>query len=524
MQAGLPNERQEALKVVHGYLDHPEIAAVLLANDNLDAAKLNRTLQVTQEAASEADLLALAEGCLLAPAAAGPSSSRQRIAALAAASGIGALPSRPCIQGLCAAFKKIQDDPTYWELVDEGGISRGGQQQLQQPFHQRDFVYLLRYLRREMDRAVAAGALVHPELPFSAKQLLAGLRRNFGGLSEVAFVRVANAFIEACGFLSHERPASCSRDTLTTLRESLADAVGPAEDPSTSPFRHVLLLDPTDAEVSVDLLFELRLLNPAATTLVALADFAEDAHELRRSEAVASIKAAAEAGHTVLLTHAAPIASSLYDLLNRHHKRVATAQGRWKYYSNIAIGRFELVGQPLLLAPRYSLAIAFLHDPICSFSRPCAVHPRFRIVVHLPFSAVSRTPQPFLNRFEKYPLSVQSALAERIASLKPLPSLGAIALGHTDSESPVCNDPALWAALLAGVEHFAAAVDPTVSAPGFVPGETAAAVVLQVRVSANAKGAISIALCYFFVHSGSGRFAGKRRWCRGRASACAPLG
>ena len=42
-------------------------------------------------------------------------------------------------------------------------------------------------------------------------------------------------------------------------------------------------------------------------------------------------------------------------------------------------------------------------------------------------------------------------------------------------------------ALLAGVEHFATAVDSTVSAPGFVPGETAAAVILQVRASANAK-------------------------------------
>lgn len=337
LQAGLPSERQEALKVVHGYLDHPEVAAVLLANENLDAAKLNRTLQVTQDAASEADLLALAEGCLLAPAVAGPPSSRQqRIAALAAASGLGALPARPCIQGLCTAFKQVQRDPAFWQLVDAGS---GEPRPQQQPFHQRDFVYLLRYLRREMDRAAAAGALAHPELPFTAAQLLAGLRRNFGGLSEAAFARVANAFISACGFLPKERPVTCTRDTLSALRESLADTVGPGEDPSTAPFRHVLLLDPTDAEAAVDLLFELRFLDAASTTLVALADFAEDAHELRRSEAVASIMAAAEAGRTVLLTHAAPIASSLYDLLNRHHKRVATAQGRWKYYSNIAIGR-----------------------------------------------------------------------------------------------------------------------------------------------------------------------------------------
>ncbi len=40
----------------------------MLANSNLDAARLNRTLQVLQGSASEMDLLTLAEGCLLTTA------------------------------------------------------------------------------------------------------------------------------------------------------------------------------------------------------------------------------------------------------------------------------------------------------------------------------------------------------------------------------------------------------------------------------------------------------------------------
>ena len=51
-----------------------------------------------------------------------------------------------------------------------------------------------------------------------------------------------------------------------------------------------------------------------------------------------------------------------------------------RYYANIAIG---------------------------SYSRLCSVHPDFRIIVHTPLSSISRTPLPFLNRFEKYTLSLQ---------------------------------------------------------------------------------------------------------------------
>lgn len=76
---------------------------------------------------------------------------------------------------------------------------------------------------------------------------------------------------------------------------------------------------------------------------------------------------------------------------------------------------------------------------------------------------------------------MQFALADRITTMKPSPALSAIAFGHAGNvpDRP-CDDPALWAALLAGVEHFAAAIESAISAPGFVPKETAASVILQV--------------------------------------------
>ena len=39
-EAGLPPERHEALKAIHEYLDHPKVACIMLANSNLDAAKV----------------------------------------------------------------------------------------------------------------------------------------------------------------------------------------------------------------------------------------------------------------------------------------------------------------------------------------------------------------------------------------------------------------------------------------------------------------------------------------------------
>ena len=167
----------------------------------------------------------------------------------------------------------------------------------------------------------------------------------------------------------------------------------------------MLLLDPTDVEVTLSMVsfydessgernyieiflvlqvFELGLLPPdKQTVIVTLSDFADDASDLVRSEAVAKIKTAAEMGHTVLLTNAAPISSSIFDLLNKHYTSIPKIDAAGAvfnlYYANIAIG---------------------------SFSRPCPVKKEFRIVVHLPMSAVPSTPLPFLNRFEKYTLSL----------------------------------------------------------------------------------------------------------------------
>jgi hemicentin len=61
-EGGLPKELKNAMKVIHYFLDHPEVPAVILTNQMLDAAKTNRAIQVQQGQISFEDLETLAKG------------------------------------------------------------------------------------------------------------------------------------------------------------------------------------------------------------------------------------------------------------------------------------------------------------------------------------------------------------------------------------------------------------------------------------------------------------------------------
>ena len=45
-EVGLPESEKESLKILHYYLDHPQVAFVGITNDFLDAAKANRASKI----------------------------------------------------------------------------------------------------------------------------------------------------------------------------------------------------------------------------------------------------------------------------------------------------------------------------------------------------------------------------------------------------------------------------------------------------------------------------------------------
>jgi hypothetical protein len=103
-----------------------------------------------------------------------------------------------------------------------------------------------------------------------------------------------------------------------TFHFSLAETLEPGENPNTAPTRYILVIDPTDNETAVGLLFAHDLCDPAHTSICYVGDFADDTNDLVRSEAVLKVKTAMELGHTVILVNSAPIHSCFYDVFNRH--------------------------------------------------------------------------------------------------------------------------------------------------------------------------------------------------------------
>jgi hypothetical protein len=79
-----------------------------------------------------------------------------------------------------------------------------------------------------------------------------------------------------------------------------------------------MVIDPTDNETAIGLLFSHNLCNPQNTEICYVGDFADDANDLVRSEAVLKVKTAMELGQTVILVNSGPIHSCFYDVFNRH--------------------------------------------------------------------------------------------------------------------------------------------------------------------------------------------------------------
>jgi hypothetical protein len=236
----------------------------------------------------------------------------------------------------------------------------------------------------------------------------------------------------------------------------LSDTLSDHSDPTTAHCRYTMVIDPTDSEAAVDLLFALKLLDQNNTNVVALSDFPEDATPTKRTAVLAQIKKSIENGDCLLLMNSAPLHSALYDVINRHYA--------------ISVEQDGITGEVR--------KVAFAQISLGSFSRYVRVHPNFRLIVHVPESKLCFTPMPFLNRMEKYYLSVRDALAQRImdVSQNPPSCLRSVATPELRK--------ALFEALIRGVEHFVDFVGGNSSFYGMSRKETVPTLVLRALESA----------------------------------------
>ena len=301
-------------------------------------------------------------------------------------------------------------------------------------FHSRDFIFLCRLLR------VKAGDRI-----FDSSMLLSALRRHFQPLEPTLFPALASHFLDKCG-LKIPPGDGLEALVLASLRESLTDTLEEGSDPTSAHCRYTLVVDPTDCEAAVDLMFALKLLDQRTTKVVSLSDFPEDSSPTMTTAVLAQVMGCIEEGETLLLVNSGPLQSALYDVINRHYAVSVRDDGRREAFANIPLG---------------------------SFSSLIRVHASFRLIVHVPASQLPRTPMPFLNRLEKYTLSVRDALAQRVleVSLKPPSCLKSISKPE--------HRQRFFMEIEAGVNDFVAFCGGSTSFYGMSGTETVPALVLR---------------------------------------------
>jgi hypothetical protein len=99
--------------------------------------------------------------------------------------------------------------------------------------------------------------------------LLEVLRRHFQNPDPSKFSQLATHFFVYCG-LELPDANDVSPWVVESLRQSIADK---PDNPTSAHCRYTVVMDPTDGEIAVDLLFTLKLLNRDITDVITLSEF-----------------------------------------------------------------------------------------------------------------------------------------------------------------------------------------------------------------------------------------------------------
>lgn len=334
-EAGLPEESHESLKALHPHLDKKEVSFVAITNHALDAAKTNRAISLFRPKASLKELETLVRGCL----------------------------SNGYSKKLINEMVKLCHP--YFECMKKDWFSH--------LFGLRDFHHFILQLRR----SIAS----HSDC-ISVNNILHALKRNFSG---------SDKFMEICeAFLSNHSPFNEHYPTryniIEVLRESIKDKS--EKEFETNPARYKLIIDPSEDNSILHLLFSLKSEQNKNVRMFICSDFPSDG-ELEAVNTIAAIRHCAGEGHTVVMCQTDDINISFYDLFNQRFRKMDSKNGP-SYYCNIAIK---------------------------AHSEPSRVHPKFQCVIVVKKSDIPVTPGPLLNRFEKYLISHQDLLSLSLGKL-----------------------------------------------------------------------------------------------------------
>jgi hypothetical protein len=375
-EAGLPEEEQESLKVLHYFLEGhmstvAEVGFVAITNHVLDAAKSNRCMCLLRSEPDSEELQSIANGCLF-----DESDFQTKMQLVCGVPSGCELTVAHLIDSLCRTYTMLLNDTGQFTWFETR-------------FGLRDFIHALKLLRRlsttKRGFAISIGCVVQ------------ALERNFNGVEQPHFEAIVHAFVfDLCGNeeFAQQVVDEALRNTVDIVRDALSDCGDNLEGrmDENCP-RYKLIIDESNDDSMMRLLQNHGLVDfeKRGAEVFKLSDFPEDG-EIQKVNLVSGVKYAALQGQLVVLSQTDTVNESFYDLFNQHFTTYTSSDGNVRYSAKIAVG---------------------------AMSKPCFVDPHFQCIVHMRLSDFEKAPAPFLNRFEKYRLSQADILCACLARVPP---------------------------------------------------------------------------------------------------------
>lgn len=362
-EAGLPEEEKESLKVLHYLLEghmsaKSEVGFVAISNHVLDAAKTNRCVMLLREEPDEDDMLSIARGVLFDVGEDGY--GRANHVDLEGTS----FPANDFALSLCQSYSMLLHDDNELSWFDTF-------------FGLRDFLHFLRALRARASFESMKMGIVFQDIVYA-------LERNFNGVSHYEILLIAERFlkplVESKAAWSAKLLEGAFRDPVHVIRDALSSSNGVSRLLDSTRFK--LIIDCSGDDSILRLLRIGGIVDVSKRSMFKLSRMPQEV-ALEELRLISGVKFAALQGNTAILSQTESINESFYDLFNQRFQAVTGRDGQVDLYSNIAVG---------------------------GISRRSLVRPEFECIVHVNESDLHRMPAPFLNRFEKFRLSINDVL------------------------------------------------------------------------------------------------------------------
>jgi hypothetical protein len=215
----------------------------------------------------------------------------------------------------------------------------------------------------------------------SLEALTHSIERNFNGVGSSDLRQVAACFLKPLPIkLPIDDLESSFRQPTVVLKDALCRASSFSGHLNRPRFK--LIIDYTEDDSILRLLKAGSVTEISRNSLFKLSHLPEEC-EHERLRLISGVKFAALQGNLAVLSQTDVINESFYDLFNQRYREVSGRDGEVRLFTNIASG---------------------------GVSRRSQVQEHFECVVHVRESNMSEVPAPFLNRFEKYRLTLGDIL------------------------------------------------------------------------------------------------------------------